>query len=242
MANRKGGPRSPRRPVPLPLPALRWEGAVAVPAGPRARQTRQSLMDAARELFAEQGYSATSVAHIIEKAGVSFGTFYQYFRHRGDVLVAMLTSNLQQMFESSDVKWRAAEGRAGLYRVIHNFVEAYSDAGNAAGIWEEASIVEPEMAELRRSVGRMMTAAVEAELRRASKAGLCRPLANGETAAAATALAAMVDRFCFVTFVFDPPAERPSVDGCARALTELWASAIALVEPESGAETIAPKG
>src|ERR1700716_1085057 len=85
---------------PVPMPALRWEGDVAVPAGPRARQTRTSLMEAARQLFAEQGYNATSVADIIERAGVSFGTFYQYFHDRGDVLVAMLTTNLQQMFES----------------------------------------------------------------------------------------------------------------------------------------------
>lgn len=237
MVSRKAAPKPP-----LPLPALRWEGAVAVPAGPRARQTRQSLMDAARELFAEQGYSATSVAHIIEKAGVSFGTFYQYFRHRGDVLVAMLRSNLQQMFESSDPKWRASEGRAGLYRVIHNFVEAYRSAGNAAGIWEEASIVEPEMAELRRSVGRMMTAAVEAELRRASKAGLCRPFDDGEAAAAATALSAMVDRFCFVTFVFDPPERRLPVDECARMLTELWAAAIGLAETGADTETHRDRG
>jgi AcrR family transcriptional regulator len=214
------------------MPALRWEGDVAVPAGPRARQTRTSLMEAARQLFAEQGYNATSVADIIERAGVSFGTFYQYFHDRGDVLAAMLTANLQQMFESSDPKWRAVEGRPGLYRVIHNFVDAYATAGNAAGIWEEASIVEPEMADLRRSVGHRMTVAVERELRRASDAGLCRPFTAREAALAATALAAMVDRFCFVSFVFDPPTSPAQVDESARLLTELWASAIGLVEPE----------
>jgi len=217
---------------PVPMPALRWEGDVAVPAGPRARQTRMSLMEAARQLFAEQGYSATSVADVIERAGVSFGTFYQYFHDRGDLLVAMLTANLQQMFESSDPKWRAVEGRAGLYRVIHSFVDAYATAGNAAGIWEEASIVEPEMADLRRSVGRRMTAAVEKELRRAADAGLCRPVTAREAALSATALAAMVDRFCFVNFVFDPPTSPAQVDESARVLTELWASAIGLVEPE----------
>jgi AcrR family transcriptional regulator len=189
-------------------------------------------MEAARQLFAEQGYNATSVADIIERAGVSFGTFYQYFHDRGDVLVAMLTTNLQQMFESSNPKWRAIEGRAGLYRVIHNFVDAYAAAGNAAGIWEEASIVEPEVADVRRSVGHRMTAAVEGELRRASDAGQCRPFTAREAALAATALAAMVDRFCFVNFVFDPPTSPGQIDESARVLTDLWASAIGLLEPE----------
>jgi AcrR family transcriptional regulator len=189
-------------------------------------------MEAARQLFAEQGYNSTSVAHIIDRAGVSFGTFYQYFHDRGDVLAALLTATLQQMFESSDPNWRAVEGRAGLYRVIHNFVDAYALAGNAAGIWEEASIVDPAMAELRRSVGHRMTASVEGELRRASDAGLCRPFTAKEAALAATALAAMVDRFCFVSFVFDPSTAPAQVDESARLLTDLWAAAIGLVEPE----------
>lgn len=190
-------------------------------------------MEAARAVFAEQGYSSTSVADIIERAGVSFGTYYQYFSNRGDVLVAMLTTTLQQMFESADPKWRAAEGRAGLHRVIHNFVDAYASAGRAARIWEEASILEPEMAEVRRSVGQTMTAAVQSELLRASKAGRCRPFDAKGAALAATALAAMVDRFCFVTYVFDPPVHPVPVDEAARALTDLWAAAIELVEPDA---------
>ena len=223
--------RKPRARPPEPTPALRWEGDVAVPAGPRARQTRASLIDAAQQLFAEHGYHATSVADIIDRAGVSFGTFYQYFRDRGEVLVAMLTAKLQEMFASSDPEWRAAEGRAGLYRVIHNFVDAYASAGSAARIWEEASIVEPEIADVRRSVGRLMTGAVESELRRASAAGLCRSFTPREASLAAAALSAMVDRFCFVAFVFDPPSTAAKIDECAELLTDLWASAIDLVEP-----------
>ena len=228
-----GRERKPPRRPPVPMPALRREGSVAVPAGPRAQQTRAKLMEAARAVFAEQGYSSTSVADIIERAGVSFGTYYQYFNNRGDVLVAMLTVTLQEMFASADPKWRADEGRAGLYRVIHNFVDAYATAGTAARIWEEASIVEPEMAGVRRSVGQTMTAAVEGELLRASKAGRCRPFDAQEAALAATALAAMVDRFCFVTYVFDPPERPVTVDDAARALTDLWADAIGLVEPDA---------
>jgi AcrR family transcriptional regulator len=198
-------------------------------------------MEAARQLFAEQGYNATSVAHIIERAGVSFGTFYQYFHDRGDVLAAMLTVNLQQMFESADPNWRAAEGRAGLYRVIHSFVEAYAAAGDAAGIWEEASIVDPAMADLRRSVGHRMTASVEAELKRASDAGRCRPFTAKEAAMTATALTAMVDRFCFVSFVFDPPMSAARVDESARVLTDLWTAAIGLVEPKADDAEGAPE-
>ena len=42
----------------------------------RAELTRQSILDAARRLFAERGYSRTSVRDIAEAAGVSAQTVY----------------------------------------------------------------------------------------------------------------------------------------------------------------------
>jgi len=45
----------------------------------QAAATRQLLVSVARELFAEQGYSATSVEEIIQRAGVARGALYHHF-------------------------------------------------------------------------------------------------------------------------------------------------------------------
>ena len=55
----------------------------------RRAQTRQTLLDAAAALFAERGYHEVGVPDIVRAAGVSQGTFYQYFSHRRDVLVCL---------------------------------------------------------------------------------------------------------------------------------------------------------
>ena len=44
------------------------------------------LLDVAQELFFQKGYETTSVNDIIEKAGVAKGTFYHYFKSKGDLL------------------------------------------------------------------------------------------------------------------------------------------------------------
>jgi len=61
-----------------------------VTAAPRAGRprasSRETLAEAACELFLEQGYEATSVADITRRAGVSRSSFFNYFDSKGDVV------------------------------------------------------------------------------------------------------------------------------------------------------------
>ncbi|MCK4578956.1 MAG: TetR/AcrR family transcriptional regulator, partial [Candidatus Marinimicrobia bacterium] len=45
-------------------------------------ERKTEFLDAARELFYSLGYEQTSVNTIIEKVGVSKGTFYHYFKSK----------------------------------------------------------------------------------------------------------------------------------------------------------------
>lgn len=53
--------------------------------GPRGEATRQRLMAAAEEVFAERGYYRTSVSEITRRAGVAQGTFYLYFESKDEI-------------------------------------------------------------------------------------------------------------------------------------------------------------
>ncbi|MFC1546966.1 TetR/AcrR family transcriptional regulator [Candidatus Neomarinimicrobiota bacterium] len=50
---------------------------------------RQEFLDAAQELFYSHGYEQTSVNMILDKVGVSKGTFYHYFESKADLLSAL---------------------------------------------------------------------------------------------------------------------------------------------------------
>jgi AcrR family transcriptional regulator len=51
------------------------------------RDKRQSILRAARELFASHGYEETTIAEIAQAAGVAVGTVYLYFDNKHDILV-----------------------------------------------------------------------------------------------------------------------------------------------------------
>ncbi|MBB5075987.1 TetR family transcriptional regulator [Nonomuraea endophytica] len=59
-------------------------------AGVTAAETRQRLLHAAAEAFAERGYDGTRVADIAAAAGVSNGALYAHFGSKADLLVAAL--------------------------------------------------------------------------------------------------------------------------------------------------------
>ena len=63
-----------------------------LPAGKREQTklaNRQAILDAAREVFGELGYDATTVRDIIRRTGLAAGTFYNYFRSKDEVHAAL---------------------------------------------------------------------------------------------------------------------------------------------------------
>lgn len=52
-----------------------------------ARDKRQAILRAARELFANNGYDDATIAEIAQAAGVAVGTVYLYFASKHDILV-----------------------------------------------------------------------------------------------------------------------------------------------------------
>ena len=52
-------------------------------------KTRRVLLDAARQVFTEQGFSQTSVADVVERAGSSVGSLYHHFGGKSELFLAL---------------------------------------------------------------------------------------------------------------------------------------------------------
>lgn len=70
--------------------------------GLRERQKADRLrriLDAASTRFRRLGYDAARIEDIAEEAGVSVGTVYNYFGNKGDVLVAIVSVEVEEILE-----------------------------------------------------------------------------------------------------------------------------------------------
>ena len=68
-----------------------------------ARDKRQAILQAARELFANNGYDDTTIAEIAQVAGVAVGTVYLYFANKHEILVDVclaLNAEIAQVIQS----------------------------------------------------------------------------------------------------------------------------------------------
>lgn len=204
--------------------ALRRDGDRELPVGARAERTRETILECATDLFVANGFRRTTIRGISDAAGVSVGTVYQYFRDRSGILTVLVQRYVRAMLARADTTWRADEGVEGLRRVLENFVESYVEVGRMARVWEEVTHIDEQMADLRRGLNRAFAGAVETELTRAASMGIARD--DVEAAAAARALTGMVDRYCYETYVFNPPPVIPSPAASAELLAKLWASAV----------------
>jgi AcrR family transcriptional regulator len=79
----------------------------------RTAQTQRALLDAAREVFAEQGFSEASIADVVERAGSSVGSLYHHFGGKSELFLALWQEH-QQAHEEAASKAVAAARQDGV--------------------------------------------------------------------------------------------------------------------------------
>lgn len=116
--------------------------------GRRARKkarTREALRAAARQLFAEQGFAATTVEQIADVADVSERTFFRYFRSKEELLLP----DLAPLFDAAERELRA---RPLDEHPLDSFAAAVAAAvgvqkpGGAAALASDADLADPVVA------------------------------------------------------------------------------------------------
>ena len=79
----------------------------------RTAQTQRALLDAAREIFTEQGFADASIADVVERAGSSVGSLYHHFGGKSELFLALWQEH-QLAHEEAASQAVAAARQAGL--------------------------------------------------------------------------------------------------------------------------------
>lgn len=97
---------------------------VATNAEPTRRErqraaTRGRLLQAARELFAEQGVDATRINEITDRADVGFGSFYNYFADKDAIVEAVMRATTEEHGAAMDRLTASVDDPAEVVAIAH---------------------------------------------------------------------------------------------------------------------------
>src|SRR3546814_7603493 len=82
---------------------------------PRRREaTRQRLLDAAAEVFAEVGLDATSVEAVCERAGFTRGAFYSNFASKEEMFLELAAAVAEERVAEFEERVAQLEGEGAL--------------------------------------------------------------------------------------------------------------------------------
>jgi AcrR family transcriptional regulator len=137
--------------------------------GQRGALTRQRLIEAAEQVFAQVGYHDASIVKITEAAGVAMGTFYLYFRGKKEIFDELLRDlNRRVRHAMSEA---SSQGKTRLEQEVLGFKGFFRFTAEHPALYRvirQAEFVSPEM--LRYHYEKLSTGYIEG-LRAAAERG-----------------------------------------------------------------------
>jgi AcrR family transcriptional regulator len=169
------------------------EPAPRTPRQARSVRTRDGLLRAAEALFIERGYAGVTADDIADAAGVSVGAFYNYFRNKRQILMALALTRLGDIFTHLRLaRMDLAHGdhHAAIHTAIASVI-ANGQRPGLRGVWQQLMSLEPELAPYQAIVRRYALDQLERQLQNARENGSLWPDLDIE--ATALAIFTMLD-------------------------------------------------
>src|ERR1700683_5078596 len=112
----------------------------------RSLDKRARLKAAGLLLFGEKGYENTSIEGIARRAKLAVGGFYQHFRSKRQLLLALMDELLEKLSELDFRPEAVTDVRAGIRQLLSRAFSHDLRYLGAYRAWQEASLSDPELA------------------------------------------------------------------------------------------------
>jgi AcrR family transcriptional regulator len=141
----------------------------------RAQATRDALLAAGRELFAQRGYAAVGTEEIVRRARVTRGALYHHFRGKDELFRGVFEEAERELTERIAARAAAA---ADPWEAMHDGAQAFLDASLEPAVQRIVLLDAPAVLgwEAWREIGeRYGLGLVQAALEAAMDAGAIEP-------------------------------------------------------------------
>jgi AcrR family transcriptional regulator len=141
---------------------LAGENLPAAPLQKRSLEKRARLKTAGLALFGEKGYENTSVGRISRRAKLAVGTFYQHFRSKRQLLLALMDELLEKLNQLNfqPRPQAATDLRAGIRELLSGAFAHDLRYLGAYRAWQEAALSDPSLVKKQQEIHKWTTGRV----------------------------------------------------------------------------------
>lgn len=134
-----------------------------LPPAPRQKRSaakRERLKKAGLELFGEKGYEKTSIEQIATRARLAVGGFYQHYRSKRQLLLALMDELLEKLSQLNLRPQSSGNARGALHEMLSRAFSHDLRYLGAYRAWQEAVLSDPDLARKQEEIGAWTTARV----------------------------------------------------------------------------------
>jgi AcrR family transcriptional regulator len=198
------------------------------PRSAKGWRTRQTIVDAARQVFERDGFLDARIGDITETAAVASGSFYTYFESKEAVFAAVVEEVQDQMLHPH---LDAVDGHATILDAIEAnnraYLLAYKQNARLMALFEQVAQIDEDFRAMRRDRARAFAQRSAKTIRRLQAEGRVDP--DLDPLITAMAIGGMVGRMAYGVYVLD---QKVPFERLVTTLTKLWANALQLrVDP-----------
>ncbi|PEJ56316.1 TetR family transcriptional regulator [Bacillus sp. AFS002410] len=154
----------------------------------RSLMTRQKLLEAANEVFLEEGFQKATITQMIKRADIGYGTAYVHFKGKEDLLIVLMESVMERFYtiaETSFFPETKESAESIIYKQATLFLKMAEDERNMMQIFEQAIGISDVISDKWKTIREKFINRISLDISYAQEIGLARKELNPELVARA---------------------------------------------------------
>lgn len=152
----------------------------------RSIQTRQKLLEAAREVFLEEGFQKSTISEVIKRARTGYGTAYVHFKGKDDLLIVLMEDVMGDFFQIAEMPFLPESREEAEQLILHQtmtFLTMAESQRNMLQVFAEAIGVSTSALEKWKEIREKFIHRISQDIRYSQAKGLARTEVNSELVA-----------------------------------------------------------
>lgn len=152
----------------------------------RSIKTRVKLLDAAKEVFLEEGFHKATISQMIKKANIGYGTAYVHFEGKEEILVVLMENVMEKFYEIAEVSFLPRTKKEAMEIILKQataFLKMAETERNMMQVFEQAIGISTAISIKWKAIREKFIQRISEDIAYAQENGLARPELNHKLAA-----------------------------------------------------------